>query len=447
MTLLKRTTIGLVLLAVSSLCAIEVHAQGRGGFGGFGGRGGPSGGGGNDFRRRMMERMDRNGNGQLEEDEVSDRARGFIEGMVRNSGGTVRYPLSIDEITSGRGRDRGRGDRDRGNDRRRREDDADDAEQYPLLARFGDDSVRGFGLDPNTLNGRIVDIERVFSERVVSRVNSTLNRYDKDKNGVLEYIEWKDGRWSSDPRDADLDHDGRLTSAELAMRYKGTESDSSARDRGGRGFGGGRSGDRESRGFGAPFGRGGSGGFSRGGDSGRSGRGGFGGGRGGEQRGRGFDPSAMLRRFDRDGDGKINFDQMDDRVKSFAGRMLERIGIEPKGEVSIDEIREKMEAARGGRSSNRASDQKVEKKETPASKVVEGSEQFDGRYSYRKKRKDLDVPDWWDRRDDNRDGQVTMREYLTSRSSGERNRQLREFNKLDFNGDGIITPSEAESSD
>ena len=42
----------------------------------------------------MMERMDSNGNGQLEENEVSDRARGFVEAMARRSGVEVKYPMS-----------------------------------------------------------------------------------------------------------------------------------------------------------------------------------------------------------------------------------------------------------------------------------------------------------------------------------------------------------------
>ena len=38
------------------------------------------------LRQRMLERMDSNGNGRLEENEVSDRARGFVESMARRSG-------------------------------------------------------------------------------------------------------------------------------------------------------------------------------------------------------------------------------------------------------------------------------------------------------------------------------------------------------------------------
>ena len=48
-----------------------VYAQFRGGGGGP-----PGGGAGGDFRQRMLQRMDRNGNGVLEPGEVDERAPG-----------------------------------------------------------------------------------------------------------------------------------------------------------------------------------------------------------------------------------------------------------------------------------------------------------------------------------------------------------------------------------
>ena len=57
------------------------------------GGGGPPGGG--DFRQRMLQRMDRNGNGVLEPGEVDERARGFIDRMARDAGMQPGRPMPI----------------------------------------------------------------------------------------------------------------------------------------------------------------------------------------------------------------------------------------------------------------------------------------------------------------------------------------------------------------
>ena len=47
---------------------------------------------------------------------------------------------------------------------------------------FGDDSVLGFGINPNLLKGRIIDIEQRYDERIIEMIDRTLERYDKDEN-------------------------------------------------------------------------------------------------------------------------------------------------------------------------------------------------------------------------------------------------------------------------
>jgi hypothetical protein len=52
------------------------------------------------------------------------------------------------------------------------------------------------------------------------------------------------------------------------------------------------------------------------------------------------------------------------------------------------------------------------------------------------------MPDWWKDRDKNGDGQISMSEYLTSRS----NDAVDQFDKLDKNRDGLIVPDEVGGS-
>ena len=68
----------------------------------------------------------------------------------------------------------------------------DDEDKYPLVFGFGDDAILGFGINPNLLNGRIIDIEQRYEKRVLDTLNRTMERYDKNKNGVLEHDEWSE---------------------------------------------------------------------------------------------------------------------------------------------------------------------------------------------------------------------------------------------------------------
>lgn len=102
------------------------------------------------------------------------------------------------------------------------------------------------------------------------------------------------------------------------------------------------------------FGRGGDrgggdrGSFGRGGDRGSFGRGSFGrGGDRGSDRGRGgFDPTEMLKRFDRNSDGKIDPNELDERTRGFASGMMSRMGIEFNKPIAIKDIAKKIEERR-----------------------------------------------------------------------------------------------------
>ena len=70
-----------LLLIVGFAVPVSMHAPAYAQFRGGGGP--PGGGAGGDFRQRMLQRMDRNGNGVLEPGEVDERARGFIDRMAQ----------------------------------------------------------------------------------------------------------------------------------------------------------------------------------------------------------------------------------------------------------------------------------------------------------------------------------------------------------------------------
>jgi hypothetical protein len=404
------TLVTLVALILGGVAAPAV-AQPRGGQPGRGG--GPGGGGGpSDWWARMREARERGG----------DRGRG-------------------DRGRSDRGRsDRGRSDRGR-SDRGRSSSSSSSSSRggqsssggdpYPLVAGFDGGGLLGFGIDPRSLAGRIVDLEARYDRRILERARSTMERYDKNHNGILEHSEWTGVSWQSDPRDSDLDHDGQLTLAEMAERL-------AKREAGSRSSGKSNSpsarpperGDSSSR-FGR---RGGSDrGGDRGGDRGRGGSGGRG----------GFDPAMMLKRFDRNGDGTIHPDELDERTRRFAGGFLKRLGVDPDKPIRIDELAERIKKERAKRDSGGdAQKKKTVKVPERLAYKVEGSKQAEGRRSFRTKSPSLPekMPKWWSDRDKNKDGQVALSEFLTTRSQ----RAAKTFRNYDLNNDGIVTVPEAK---
>jgi Ca2+-binding EF-hand superfamily protein len=419
-------------------------------------RGGPGSG---DFQRQFLQRMDQNGNGVLEPGEISDRARGFIDRMARDAGLDPGQPIPISRLggsafqgpDGGRGqsdRREGRDERDRRNERERRDQQpgsssSSGTDPYPLVPRFGDPLVLGFGVSPLSLNGHVIDLEKRYDRRVLEQVERAMQRYDRNRNGILEYDEWQRVSWRPDPRQSDLDGDGQLTKAEVAERYAKEQAreESERRERrerfdprsawmqGGEGFdrfrGGGPRGGGDESGEGRRGGErfGGFGGFGRG----------------------GFDPAEMLARMDRNGDGALEPEEVDERGQ----RMFERFGLDPSATVRLDEIRQRFERrGQDGSGGEAASDKEKSDKEKSDSKAsdqarrISGAELFKGRKSFRPLASVLpkNLPSWWKDKDDNSDGQVSVSEFMTGRSDN----TMREFFKYDVNGDGVITAHEAE---
>ena len=434
-------------------------------YGQRGGRDQAGGDRGGDFRTRMLGRFDTNGNGIVEPNEIPEQARRFVDRMAEGAGIAPGQPIPIAQVTGGGDRRGGSGGRGPDGDRSRRgsepssrsEGSADNRgtqDLYPRVPRFGDDSVRGFGVSPESLAGKLVDLEKKYDRRILGSVERSLERYDKNKNGLLDHDEWADVSWRSDPRESDVDNDGLLTQAELAEYYKKREAnwrdeagsrgrggDPRGRDpRGGSSDGGSRGRDRGgwNRGGRDPRG-GGPGGWNRGGGDPRGGRPG-GWDRGGGERGRGgrgFDPVAMIARFDRNEDGTIDPDEVDDRVK----QMLEaRFQMQLDKPVEIETLAEKIRAGMSGQRSNQ-SDTRNKEPDIAKGYRVTGADKLQGRHSYRIRPGVLPrlLPDWWKDRDVDQDGQVVLREFA-KRIDGD---VVHEFERYDRNRDGVITAHEA----
>lgn len=191
--------------------------RGRGGF-----RGGSNGGRGGFDPTFILKRMDRNGNGRLDPDEIDDRAKGMLNRFA--PGIDTSKPVKFDDVRkkfeeARQARERGDRSGDRGDRGNRGGGGSDQAptEIEPLVPGFGEevelDPVPGFGGSGAFFAVSITKADQAEADR-------TLGRYDKNKNGRLEREEIRNARWMyGDPAVYDQNGDGSLTKRELSVRY------------------------------------------------------------------------------------------------------------------------------------------------------------------------------------------------------------------------------------
>ena len=157
--------------------------------------------------RRWLENLDKNKNGKLDPEELTGRAREFAAPKLKELGFNPDAPISIKKISTA-------------------VDKARAAKNAPPP------SVPGFGIQPemslvpgfdtelgSALAG-IGTLEERYDPRVLQRLQQTLDRYDKNKDGILDQREISEAKWIyGDPTKNDLNKDGILTKTELAERY------------------------------------------------------------------------------------------------------------------------------------------------------------------------------------------------------------------------------------
>ncbi len=201
----------------------------RGGFrggppGGFPGGGFPGGGGGFD-PSSYIERLDRNGNGMLDPDEMEGSA-GFIISRLQRDDPSIRTDRSIPISKIKEAFDRMRAARESGDsssssggsDRGR-----DDSTQRLNAAMTAPALVPGFGSEAPVLppvlgfgpSAELMSVEVTPAD--LKEAEERLGRYDRNKDGYLSGDELS-SRWSGNPLDFDRNGDGKLSVSELAVR-------------------------------------------------------------------------------------------------------------------------------------------------------------------------------------------------------------------------------------
>jgi Ca2+-binding EF-hand superfamily protein len=187
--------------------------RGDRGRGGWGGGFDPS---------QFISRMDTNGNGSLDPEEVQGPARFMLERMARNNPKidmTKPIPISVltDSIQQMRGGGSGSGGSWGGSwGGPGSEEDSVDAPSQTLVPGFGirleRSTVPGFG-SAGALSAIQVD------ERDRREAEERMRRYDKNNDGSLDEDEIKEARWSDSLSQWDRNRDGKLSRDEVALRY------------------------------------------------------------------------------------------------------------------------------------------------------------------------------------------------------------------------------------
>jgi Ca2+-binding EF-hand superfamily protein len=208
----------------------------------------------------MLSRMDANGNGSLDPEELQGPARFMLDRLGRDNEEISKAlasgkPISISKITKAietvRSGDSGNSSRSNSNNPPTNGTSAT-AEPEPLVPGFGVKTepkpVLGFGPEGNDPAAAVV-----IEERDLKDATERIERYDKNKDGILDESEVAEGRWSDNPWSFDRNRDKKLTEKELAVRYakrRATEDASrsqSASSNSTRSSRGSREGDREQR--------------------------------------------------------------------------------------------------------------------------------------------------------------------------------------------------------
>jgi len=203
--------------------------------GGWGGRGGGWGGGGGGDPSSFLDRLDRNGNGMLDPDEMEGPAGFMIARMKRDDPSiSTDKPIPISKLKEGfekmraargggggddrggRGGWGGRGEQDE-NQRAADEKISQEMIAQPLVPGFGlpetevlMEPLMGFGSAAELMMVEVTPADQADAEQV-------LRRFDRNRDGLIT-TEEVNRYWKGNPFDFDRNGDKKLQLNELAIR-------------------------------------------------------------------------------------------------------------------------------------------------------------------------------------------------------------------------------------
>ncbi|MCH8149551.1 MAG: hypothetical protein IH987_16460 [Planctomycetes bacterium] len=355
--------------------------------------------------------MDTNKNGILEQSEMSDRSRYFIGRIAERTGIDPNKPIRLDKVfrymdQRRREEEKRRGDRDR---EERKQTKAEDN----LVPGFSSDLevalVPDFSLPSDSPLLSTVPLEKRYNQRVLDRAERTLREYDKNRDGVIDQEEIRRARsWQSDPKESDLNGDGKLSKVELCERYVKWYGTKDSPRGGSRGDERSSSGDSKSK------------------DSGSSGS---------KSK---FDTrryaESLLRQYDSNKNGVLEREEWIKMRESHHKADRNR-----NGKITLDELTNNLKSQYDEKKKySRWSSTRTGSSRSSRSKSGRGGSYSLTSLSERLADLGVSSTSLLVRNDKNRDGQLQMYEYASTWNDS----TLAEFHRYDVNQDGVITPQE-----
>ncbi|OYP31021.1 proprotein convertase P-domain-containing protein [Rhodopirellula sp. MGV] len=157
--------------------------------------------------RESLERLDRNGDGTIDPDEITPLARPYLERVAESRRMSLDRPNRIDKLQeAARIYYAMKNGSDRDSVRPSRENTLKD-----FGAGDDDFMVPEFGLPV---------VKYPYTADDLDEAEDQIRRYDRNRDGYLDRREASRGRWTNlDPFTMDFDNDDRLSRLELAQRY------------------------------------------------------------------------------------------------------------------------------------------------------------------------------------------------------------------------------------
>ncbi len=385
--------------------------------------------GAEDRRIEILRRLDRDKDGRVTTEEIPPSARPVVRRMAESLGLDASQPLTIETVkqsVTSTGSAKNSDSNQRSSAGIKKDSRSESKDSHSKTAAFGVASelekVPGFDVPI----GYVVSEEK-YSSSVVRYVARIMERYDRDRNDILDPEEMKRVPWRNDPKKSDLNGDGQMSVVEMyeriARRWEkrdGDEKDSSSK---GSAFkitlGNSRS--------------------DNGNDKGSSSQ--------SSTPKKGSDSSAkirkyaqsLLKRYDKNKNGVIDKDEWGGMRGDSSKHDLNK-----DGHLTLDELimrfnnynRKKSSSGKSSNSSKKYQSRKGDDSASARSGMEKDKKPYRALTPLERLPKGL--PDWFARDDKDGDGQVALAEFAVTRSQA----KVDEFAVYDLNHDGVITPSE-----
>ena len=413
-----------------------------------------------------LNERDLNKNGTIEPSEVKDRDKRFMEGLKLDTSKPIDIQAVVNRVSAERKKLEEKKAEEEFNKLPRNVPGFGEPVEKSDIPGFGlpegeesEQKVPGFELPEELIAESMVSIREQFGRRIDGQVDGIFNRYDKNKDNILnpdeiEQIRWTGKSWKTN----DENGDGQISRLEMAKRIKSgaanEEDDDDDRRRG-------RERDRDRNDFEESS-------SSR--NSGSSGS--------SSPRSRGGSSSdtqkylsyvnSQMKQYDEDGNGKIDGEEFekvsgilkkadanDDNIITRDEMLAQASGKKPATGGSNEtgdndrpgrvEARSKMAGRRkgadrnfGGDTSDNDSEDRIVRDLRVTGRVAPAENErvpaSDQTVLNRREKADRS----FERKDRNGDGHISLTEFASKLTA----ESIAEFKEMDKNGDGILSPSE-----